>query len=127
MYRDMIKLGKEGIGELVIGPNSRNWIQLPPGGVNVNAADYLRLNLNNVIPHVDGWYSGVASFDFNNWHVGHWRQFLFCARNADAPSVVHFEPFAELVGWQPTGAPKDVEQYVYSFSIRATFSQAVDR
>lgn len=123
MYRDMVKLGDSGTGCISVGPGSKNVIIPPAGGLQLNAATMLKLRLNNVLPFVDGWYTGVASFVIDAWYIGHWHQFQFCARAADTASVVNFEPSSMLIGYQPVTG---IEQYVYSFSIRPTFPQDTD-
>ena len=122
-YREMVKLGERAHGALRVGPNSRHSLQLPPGSLVVNPATYIALNLINIMPMWDGWYSGMASLQLDNSQVGRWRQFQFCARNADCPTVVHFEPSTQLVGWQPEGYATGLDQWVYSFSIIAAHPQ----
>ncbi len=120
VYRDMVKLGDECTIALEVGAGSRNVAMPPAGGLQFNSAAWMRVRLDNVMPFVDGWFTGITSFEMDAYLIGHWRQFQFNARNDDCPSVVHYEPSIHLVGFQPVTG---IDQYVYSVSIKPTFPQ----
>lgn len=115
-YRDMETLGQMTTGELKIGEKSV--IQIRPGGRLMNAASLLQLWFQDIEPYAAGFMLGKASLTFDAMPVGIWRQFVFHPGNVDAPSMIHFPPIGEIIGW--TASPKlDVQDHIYSFSIQA--------
>ena len=114
-FRDMECLGEPCTMEINL---ARDWhfsLNLPAGGRQLNSATNLRLHVAGLEPFVDGWWTGMASFDVDAMNVGKWRQFQFNIHNSDAPSVVHFAPSPDLIGW---GSELTMEQWIYSFSIK---------
>lgn len=117
-YRNMETLGQMTTGELKIGKDEKSVIQIRPGGRLMNAASCLQLWFQDIEPYAAGFMLGRASLTFDAMPVGLWRQFVFHPGNVDAPSMVHFPPVGDIIGWH--GTPKlDVQDYIYSFSIQA--------
>jgi len=122
-YRDMVAFGDISFVQLASGAGSRNTIMLRAGGVQLNAAAAVKLRLDNVLPFIDGWWTGMAAMEIDAYTIGYSRQFQFNTRNSDTPSVVHFEPSALVIGWKPD--TMSVDQCIYSFSIRPTFRDEI--
>lgn len=117
-YRNMETLGVMTTGELKIGHGEKSVIQIRPGGRLMNAASLLQLWFQDIEPYAAGFMLGTACLTFDAMPVGLWRQFVFHPGNVDAPSMIHFPPIGEIIGWTPS--PKlDVQDYIYSFSIQA--------
>jgi len=117
-YRNMETLGRMTTAELKIGDGEKSVIQISCGGRLMNAASYLQLWFQDIEPYAAGFMLGKAMLTFDAVTVGDWRQFVFHPGNVDAPSMVHFPPIGDIIGW--TGTPQlDVQDYIYSFSIQA--------
>lgn len=116
-YRNMEVLGQLTTGELSLKPGEKSVIQIRAGGRLMNAASLLQLWFQDIEPYAAGFLLGRASMSFDAFPVGAWRQFTFHPGNADAPSMVHFDPIGEIIGW--TARDTAVKDYIYSFSIRA--------
>src|SRR6266436_7321815 len=114
-YRDMVCMGEQDVYQL--RPGIPNRFQMRPGGVQMNSASLLLLHVDHLERFVDGWYTGMANLQFDHAIIGQWRPFQFNIYNDDAPSVVHFNPSAFLLGWWPSDERK-LDQCIYSFSIR---------
>lgn len=113
-YRDLVCMGEERTQEIQL--RTLNRIQLPPGGVQMNAASLLLLHIDHLERFIDGWYTGMAQLTFDHCIIGYWRPFQFNIYNDDAPSVVHFKPSALIFGYQEPNIK--IDQCIYSFAIR---------
>lgn len=116
-YRNMETLGQMTTAEISIGEGQKSTIQIRAGGRLMNSATYLQLRFQDIEPYAAGFMLGWVLLTCDAMTVGAWRQFMFHPGNVDAPSMVHFPPIGEIIGWTPRDT--DVKDWIYSFSIQA--------